>query len=498
MRRWKIISIILLGLLVLAGTTACGSDKEESSQRLAEVVRGDLAISVSGSGNIETYREALLTFGSGGRIDSINAQEGDKVSKGDVLAILNTDSLELAKTQAQVALTQAQIALTQAQIAQQTAEFELDSTLDKKDTLELAKFNAQITLDQAKLNLEQTQDLFIWSDIKAVQADVDEAEDYLEYSIEQLSKYLPETEGEYPNILEYVLDEDSIKLPGYKVWQERIVHAQSRLTTAEDRLNSMLAGTDIKEVALKKLQIESAEMSMSQAKRNLYRLTGEIAIKELQIQVAKDSIEQAKQSVELAQQSLNDAQKNIDEATIIAPLTGVVANVYVKEGDLIPAPTVAPQTIFHLIDPTSMELIVELDEIDVPGVRLAQEAIIEIDALPDDEFEGIVTTIYPLPTTVGGIVLYNVKIALEVPESSDLKIGMSASVDIIINKRSNVLLVPDRAIKQDDQGKPYVRVMINKQIEERTVVTGISDGYQTEILDGLKEGEKVESQAKPK
>jgi len=496
MKKWKIISIILLSLLVLAGTTACAGGEEETSQQLAEVVRGDLAISVSGSGNIETYHEAWLTFGSGGRVDRINAEEGDEVSKGDVLASLDTASLELAKTQAQVALTQAQIALTQAQLAQQTAEYELEATLDKKDTLELAIFNAEITLDQAKVNLEQTQDLYTWSDIKAAQADVDEAEDYLEYCLEQLVRYLPEYTEEhsdlydsYPKVLEYVLEDKYPKTPGYEVWQERIVHAQSRLNTAEDRLNAMLTGTDIKEVAIKKLQIEAAEMSVAQSKKNLYRLTEEIAIKELQVQVAKDSVEQARQSVGLAQQSLNDAQKNIDEATITAPLTGVVANVYVKEGDLIPAPTMAPQTIFHIIDPTSMELIVELDEIDVPNVRLAQEAIIEIDALPGDEFEGIVTTIYPLPTTVGGVVLYNVKIKLDVPEDSGIKVGMSAEADIIIDKRSNVLLVPDRAIEEDNEGNPVVKVMVNEQIQERPVDIGISDGFQTEIVDGLNEGE---------
>ena len=230
-------------------------------------------------------------------------------------------------------------------------------------------------------------------------------------------------------------------------------------------------------------------MSVAQAQNSLDKLADEIAIKELQVQVAKDSVGQARQSVALARQALNDAQKDIDEATITAPLTGVVAAVYVKEGDLIPAPTMAPQTIFHIIDPTSMELIVELDEIDVPNVRLAQGAIIEIDALPDDKFEGIVTTIYPLPTTAGGVVLYNIKIKLDVPNDSGIKVGMSAEADIIIDKRSNVLLVPDRAIEEDNEGNPVVKVMVNEQIQERPVDIGISDGFQTEIVDGLNEGE---------
>lgn len=87
--------------------------------------------------------------------------------------------------------------------------------------------------------------------------------------------------------------------------------------------------------------------------------------------------------------------------------------------------------------------------------------------------------------------MYEVKIGFSVPEGSGLKVGMSATADIIIDERSNVLLVPDRAIKQDSQGNPVVEVMVGEQVQERPVVIGISDGIQTEIVSGLKEGEVV-------
>jgi HlyD family secretion protein len=138
-----------------------------------------------------------------------------------------------------------------------------------------------------------------------------------------------------------------------------------------------------------------------------------------------------------------------------------------------------------------MEVIVEVDEIDMPRVRLNQETIISVDALPDVTFKGRVTSIYPVPTEVSGIVMYNVRINLDVPEDSDLQIGMSVSADIIINKRSNILLLPSEVIEENDQGKQMVRVMVDKQIQERPVVTGISDGLETEVVSGLSEGETV-------
>jgi len=147
--------------------------------------------------------------------------------------------------------------------------------------------------------------------------------------------------------------------------------------------------------------------------------------------------------------------------------------------------------IVHLIDLATMELGVDLDEIDIPGVALEQRAIISVDALPDVQLEGRVTHISPLPTVEAGVTRYKVKIGFDVPPGSGFRVGMSATADIITSGRSGVLLVPNRAIKQDSQGNPVVGVMVGEQIEQRPVVVGISDGFQTEIIDGLEEGEMV-------
>ena len=483
MIRWRTITALLL-CLILVSLTACNplGDEGETTEQLVEVVKGDLMVSVSGSGNIEASREARLSFGSGGRIEKIYVEEGDEVSKGEVLAELDTDALELAKTQAEVALTQAQLALTQAKLSQQTTEYELKNIRDTTDALELTLFNAQINLDQAKYNLEQVQDLYTWSDIKIAQADVDESERYLEYCLAQLYKFLPDDEGVYPKI-----EEDFPKLPGYKVWQDRIVHAQSRLNAAKDRLEAMQSGRDTEEVAIKRKQVEAAEMAEAQAQKNLDELTEDTAIKELQIEAAKESVEQAKQSVVLARASLAQTQKELDETTITAPFDGVVASVGAEERDTITTAI----TIVHLVDPTSMELIVEVDEIDIPEVNLGQEAVIELDALRDVEFIGNVTTIFPMPTEVSGVVVYRVKIIFDVPEGLGIKVGMSAEADIVLAKRSNVLLIPDRAIEEDEEGRTIVKVMVGEQIEERPVVIGISDDFNTEIVSGLNEGETV-------
>ncbi len=407
MKKGKIIGVLLLSL-ILAGSIACnpfGGDEEEASQQLVEVVRGDLAISVSGSGNIEVSDEGELAFGVGGRIDRIYVEEGDSVTEGDVLARLDTDDLELALTQARVALTQAQVAVN----------------------------TANVTLRTARHSLDEAQDIYTWPEIKVAEADVDDAEAFLEYVLE---KGLSAT---------------------------TLYYAQASLDAAEAVLDAMIYDYDTEEVAIKKMEVT----------------------------VAEQSLELSQLSVEHAQQSLEYAQEQLDEATITAPLDGVIAKIYSEEGDVIPPPALSSQVIIHLVDLTTIELNVEVDEIDIPDVKPGQRAIIDVDALRGVEFEGEVLTISPVAKEEAGVILYEVKVGFNVPEGSGLRVGMSAEADIVIVDRSNVLLVPDRAITEDSEGNPIVMVVVNEQTEERPVVIGISDGFDTEIVSGLSEGEVV-------
>jgi len=424
-KSWRIMTIFLL-CLGLASVTACnpfGGSEQEATEQLAEVVRGDLTVTVSGSGNLEVSNEAMLAFGVGGRVDKVYIEEGGEVSKGEVLAKLETDALELALTEAQVAQTQAEVAVTQAQVTLQTAEYDL----------------------------ETAQDLYAQPEIHTARAAVSDAQSYLEYAKQILAQ--------------------ASTTHDIKVWTNEVAYAEETLRAAEVSLNEMLSAPDTEEVAIKKLQVE----------------------------LAKQSLELAEQSLELAEQSLETTRKQLDEATITAPLDGIIASVYVEEGDVISPPTMAPQIVAHLIDPSSMELNVEVDEIDVIEVKPGQRAIIEVDALPTLPIEGKVSFISLTPKEEGSVIVYDVKIDFNVPEGIGLRTGMSATADIIIAERNNVLLVPDRAIKQDSQGNPIVEIMVNGQIEERGVDIGVSDGFQTEIVDGLEEGEVVmERRAKPK
>ncbi|MCK4862993.1 MAG: efflux RND transporter periplasmic adaptor subunit [Dehalococcoidales bacterium] len=469
MKRKLLVGLIFsIAVLALLGTTACdfGGGQSTVSQQQVEVTRGDLTLSVTGNGKMETSREARLTFGSAGKVDRILVAEGDRVMTGDVLASLDTSTLELAVNQAQMALTQVEVALTQAQLAEETADYNLENTRNSEDSLNLALLNAQIALDTARANLNAG---ITAVDFNSIVAELNKAQTW------------------YDSVKIMAQDTSRTSID----WDLTLLNAQENLDIAQANYDNALAGYDSRQVNLMKKQVEAAELSVVLAQKNIDDLDKSVALQELQLFSAEQAVMQAEQAVELARQNLADVQRQLDEATITAPFEGVVAVVLAEEGDIIPSPSMAPTTIIQMINPGYLELVIEVDEIDIPLVELGQKAAVSVDALPDKEFEGIVTAVYPVPMEVGGVVLYKVKIGLENTDDSGIKVGMSASADIVAEKHENVLMVPSRAITKNDRGQTIVKVMVDNQAQEREVVVGLDDGFRAEIVSGVSEGETV-------
>lgn len=245
------------------------------------------------------------------------------------------------------------------------------------------------------------------------------------------------------------------------------------------------------------LALDEAKDDLEEAQKLLDE--GKIDEAQLLLEQVEQSLDKAKEksksrvwslplSVKMVELQLDQAQAELDKTIITASFDGVVAAVYIKEGQQLSAMTYANPAI-SLIDPSEIKMNGVIDEIDVPKVKLGQEAIVILDALPDKEVKGRITFISPESTTEMGVVFYKTTITLENPDE-ELKDGMSATAEIIIEQHNDVLLIPNRAI-QGSWENPFVEVVTDEQIEKRQISIGLSDGIYTEVLSGLEEGEEV-------
>jgi HlyD family secretion protein len=398
----KIAALILLSLFIIASLVACGGTQSSLPTNTQPVARStnlpnaqyqrganptsqaggigtitqptnilpnNQANTVSGDGTTTVATYANLYFGTAGQIETLSVNQGDHVTKGTVLAKLDTTSLEPALAQATVAMDQAKLAQTQANTNLQTAQFNLD------------KVQAVSNIEDAITTLQQQ----IITSRVASQVNMAQA---------QASSNSASTSYE-KNIA---------------VYQRMLA---TLLSTAEYSGANALT-YNVMGQTYDRLTVEDARS------------------KELAVELAQQTLNQSQDAIDLAQKNLNLAQEQLDQATIIAPFDGIVASVNQDEGDIIPAPAQSQHPIIYLIDPSTMEINIQVNELDMANVSLNQKASISIDAFPDAKLEGQVTVISPVPTVQGGIADYTVTITFSVPANIGVRVGMNGTATIAI------------------------------------------------------------------
>jgi len=203
---------------------------------------------------------------------------------------------------------------------------------------------------------------------------------------------------------------------------------------------------------------------------------------------AKANLEIAELNLEMAEISLESAELNLEKAEIVAPFDGVVGDITIYEGQEVSAATMAAPAI-TLVGTSGIEMRGSIDEIDISIVELNQEVSILLDALPDEEIKGRVAFISPIGTSLVGVVFYETRITLDSPDDR-LRDGMTATAEVIIEHREDVLFIPNRALRGTWED-PWVLVLVDEQQEEMEITLGLTDGKNVEVLSGLEEGEAV-------
>lgn len=219
---------------------------------------------------------------------------------------------------------------------------------------------------------------------------------------------------------------------------------------------------------------------------------------------AEEQVAMIKESVVAAQESVRTAQTNLGYATIVSPIDGTIINKYVAEGQTVAASFSTPELFGVARDLKKMQVLADVDEADIGDVRPGESATFTVDAYPDDTFQGTVQQVRLGGSTSNNVVTYKVVISTS-NANLKLKPGMTANVTIYTQQKSGVLSVPTKALRftpaKETVGKMKIKDISNAKnkvwtIEGNNIVAhqvniGMSDGTHTQIVSGVKQGQKV-------
>ena len=291
------------------------------------------------------------------------------------------------------------------------------------------------------------------------------------------------------------VDYNSIVKKGQVIAELDKINLESELASAKANLASSKSELDYQETNYKRMKA----------------LHDRGFISDDDFDIADLSYKKAKEAYLVQLQTVQKAQTNLGYATITSPIDGVVLSKDVEEGQTVAASFSTPTLFTIARDLTDMQVVANVDEVDIGNVRDGQRVTFTVDAFPDDTFEGRVKQVRQQGEEESNVVTYEVVISAP---NNDLKLKpqLTANVNIYTEEIENVVSVPAKALRfspskemMNDGEKIKDCNATNKLwIKEANILkaypvkTGITNGIRTQILEGVKEGTAVITNAKAK
>ncbi len=478
----------------------------------ASVSQGDLAITVTGSGAVAAARTIDMPFQQAGTITAVNVKVGDQVKAGQVLAQVDDSDLKLALAQAQANAKSAEAKLQQLRTG----------TVTQTD---IASAKAAVAAAQAKLNALRNPTA---ADLSAARAQLAQAQANLETTrnnqsqnktsaytqMQQAAENLTAAQTKYASAKadwDYVqatgndpqqptkTDAQGRKVPNklndaqQRQYRDAFITAEAALHNAEQAVRQAQVAYDTarqneavsvplaeQQVANAQTQLDAlrhpsasdiaqAQAAVIQAQANLANLT----------KPATDAdIAAAEAAVTQAQAAVTTAERNLARAALTAPFDGVISAVNIQVGGTVGTSSAA----FTLVDRSTLHVNVNLSESDAAKVQPGQTVSLTFDALPGVKLQGKVVTVAPSATVQQNVVTYPTEVEFD-PGDAPVRVGMSATAEILVQRITNAILVPSRAVQTAGGIKTVTVLQGEKQIPVTVPVeTGVTSNGQTQIL----------------
>jgi HlyD family secretion protein len=520
LRPWQL--MVLLATMTLAFGAAyaiysmSGGAPTESliseSQQLIRVERGDLTNKISTNGRTFYPVRESLNFGTSGTVSRVLVEEGQNVSHGDVMAVLNTATLRALEEE----VANARITVRGAQENLDDAYYELSDAgrskaLDRVSRATRVLDDARGSLRIAETDLlqkvaEAGEDLSVslssyqstlraWFGINEFDNTLSPGALLNSWGVHLEFLYganARDTAKTTPSFTRIASDNPSTP------WNETTVNTWLRFFPGEIIATCDPNTTTESAVCVEQELDESWNQHVTardQSDSLSVTLSKTVTKADQDVAKAEDSLEDIQESADgpddldlavlqaklkVTQMSLEEAIEARDQATIRAPFDGVIVTVGVENGQTIGANT----PVVEIADPATVEIDGTVDEIDILFVSQGALAEVTMDALPDQVLKGIVSFIAPVGVTQQGVVSYPIRIQVQ---ASDIHLpeGLSAVANIVIREDKDVLLIPLQALYGSFEDPTVQVVTDTNRIETRSVILGNSDDFWVVISEGI-------------
>ncbi len=475
----------------------------------ASVEKGTLIVSVSGSGQISALDQVDIKAKASGDIVYLGIKNGQEVQTGQLLAQIDSRDAQKTVRDAEVSLEQAKVALEKLE-GMTTDEGIIRGIKEKaQDDLKKAYDDGFNNVSNAFLDFPDivtglynllfgsTLDRTQWNiDYYAGAAKVYDNDKAQQYRNDVAAKYqdarskYDKAFADYKNASRY---SDSATVEN--LINETYDAAKSLAEATKSSANLIQFYKDT--LAAKNITPNSfadthlSTLNTYTSKTNSY-LSSLLSVKNAILNnketLANTGFDITDQKIKVtqAENSLLDAKEKLADYFIRASFEGVITTVNIKKGG-----SVSPGTTLTTLITHQKIAEISLNEVDAAKVKVGQKVTLTFDAIEGLSISGEVAEIDTLGTVSQGVVNYAVKIIFDTQDER-VKSGMSVSATIITEVKQDVLLVPNAAVKSNDE--QYVEVLENDIPRNQTVETGLSNDTMTEIKSGLKEGDKVVTQ----
>ncbi len=444
-RRTVIIAgVILVAILAAVFFYNRNNQAAQSPYQTVKAEKGNISATVGATGTVRANQSAQLTWQVAGTVGDVLVKTGDVVTVGEELAALKMSSLPQ------------NIILAQADLV--TAQKNLDQLLES----ETALAQAQQNLANARQAVEDAQK-------KVDSLNFPRASDNLveqtEAEIDLAKKQVALAEDAY-KVVKNRADGDSTKAQALL----NLTNARQRLTDLTTRLNWYTGQATNLDAEKYVAALALAQAQMEDAQREVDRL--------------KDGPDE--NDIAAAKARIAAAEATLNQARITAPFAGTITLAKPLIGDQVNPGTVA----FRLDDLTHLLVDVEISEIDINAIEVGQPVTMAFDAILGKDYNGTIVEVSQTGAVVAGAVNFTVTVEITNPDEL-VRPGMTAAVTILVKEVTDVLMIPNRAVRVVD-GQRVVYILQDGVPVPIKVRLGSSSDTYSEVVGGdLKEGDQI-------